>query len=81
VHQDVPFRFNPPAATQLLATLAAVRAADAAANALHDPLQAFRRRSRRWSSRRVVECLIRPDSFASATGMPPPWSGLGQRAQ
>jgi superfamily II DNA or RNA helicase len=46
VHQDVRFRFDPdrrdPAQTLLLATLAAVRAADAAATALHEPLQAFR---------------------------------------
>ncbi|TQM43385.1 DEAD/DEAH box helicase [Pseudonocardia cypriaca] len=46
VHQDVRFRFDPdrrdPAQTQLLATLAAVRAADGAATALHEPLQAFR---------------------------------------
>ena len=46
VHSDVRFRFDPdrpdPAQTQLLATLAAVRAADGAANTLHGPLQAFR---------------------------------------
>ncbi|MHA6618558.1 DEAD/DEAH box helicase [Pseudonocardia sp. DLS-67] len=46
VHQDVRFRIDPdrrdPAQTQLLATLAGVRAADAAAAALHGPLQAFR---------------------------------------
>jgi superfamily II DNA or RNA helicase len=46
VHRDVRFRFDPdrrdPAQTQLLATLAAVRAADSAATALHGPLQAFR---------------------------------------
>jgi ERCC4-related helicase len=45
VHQDVRFRIDPdrrdPAQTQLLATLAAVRAADAAATALQGPLQAF----------------------------------------
>src|SRR5918998_354322 len=46
VHGDVRFRFDPdrrgPAQTQLLATLAATRAADAAATTLHGPLQAFR---------------------------------------
>ncbi|OZM79666.1 DEAD/DEAH box helicase [Pseudonocardia sp. MH-G8] len=46
VHQDVRFRFDPdrrdPAQTQLLATLAAVRSADSAATALHQPLQQFR---------------------------------------
>ncbi|TQM08968.1 DEAD/DEAH box helicase [Pseudonocardia kunmingensis] len=46
VHRDARFRFDPdrrdPAQTQLLATLAAVRSADAAASALHGPLQAFR---------------------------------------
>jgi hypothetical protein len=46
VHRDVRFRFDPDrrdtAQTQLLATLAAVRAADSAAMALRAPLQSFR---------------------------------------
>ncbi|OZM79654.1 DEAD/DEAH box helicase [Pseudonocardia sp. MH-G8] len=46
VHRDARFRFDPdrrdPAQTQLLATLAAVRAADAAVAGLSGPLQSFR---------------------------------------
>jgi ERCC4-related helicase len=46
VRQDVHFRIEPDrrdhVQTQLLATLAAVRAADAAAIALHEPVRAFR---------------------------------------
>jgi hypothetical protein len=46
VHRDVRFRFAPdrrdPTQTQLLATLAAVRSADAAVTTLHGPIQAFR---------------------------------------
>jgi len=45
LHRDVRFRFDPdrrdPAQTQLLATLAAVRAADSASASLRDPLQQF----------------------------------------
>lgn len=45
VHRDVRFRFDPdgrdPAQTQLLATLAALRTADAATAALREPLQRF----------------------------------------
>lgn len=49
VHRDTRFRFDPdrpaPGQSQLLATLAAIRAADATAAALREPLTAFTERT------------------------------------